>query len=300
LETLAGIEQSWKPKLMQAVAIFREEWERRLGECADLMIELLIDCLTHQEVAPGDELAARRTALAAELKQRFVQKLSEREVRAHQEIIRLFGHSRVQANEAVGQLFDAELFSDETWRAFGLDERQLIAAGAVGGAAAGASVDVLTAGHTLLAGAAIGGAIGAAGAFFFGKKRPELKVRVPGLAQRFQLGGNALRVGPYAAVNFPWILLDRALGTFAYVINRAHARRDEVTIDSERMKAALDAAGLSTARWADAVRQSCERIFAAIRKGTSTREQRDALHAHLQERLVAVSTAKLPLGIRGE
>ena len=27
LETLAGIEQRWKPQLMSAVAIFREEWE---------------------------------------------------------------------------------------------------------------------------------------------------------------------------------------------------------------------------------------------------------------------------------
>jgi hypothetical protein len=118
------------------------------------------------------------------------------------------------------------------------------------------------------------------------------------LAQRFQLGGNALKVGPYSAVNFPWILLDRALGTFAYVINRAHARRDEVTIDSERMKKALDAAGLSTARWDDAVRQSCERIFAAIRKGNATREQRDELQGRLRERLVAVSTAKLDLASR--
>ena len=35
----------------------------------------------------------------------------------------------------------------------------------------------------------------------------------------------ALAVGPYRALNFPWILLDRAIGTFAYVINRAHGRR---------------------------------------------------------------------------
>jgi hypothetical protein len=32
LETLAGIEQRWKPQLMSAVAIFREEWEKRFDD----------------------------------------------------------------------------------------------------------------------------------------------------------------------------------------------------------------------------------------------------------------------------
>ena len=291
LETLAGIEQSWKPKLMRAVTIYREEWEARLDDCAEIIVELLIAALTHQEVAASPELKTRRVALGEELKQRYVQAVKAREAEAHRGIIRLFGHSRVKTEEAATQLFDADLFSDETWRAFGLDEMQLVAAGAIGGAAAGASVDVLTVGHTLLAGAAIGGALGAAGAFLFGKQRPELKVRVPGLTQKWKVGGSALRVGPYGAVNFPWILIDRALGTFAYVSNRAHARRDEATIDSVQMKVALNAAGFSTARWDEAQRRECERIFAMIRKGKAGREQRDALHRILRARLGEVSAA---------
>jgi hypothetical protein len=137
--------------------------------------------------------------------------------------------------------------------------------------------------------------LGAAGAFIFGKQRPELKVRLPGLAQRFQLGGSALRVGPYRALNFPWILLDRALGTFAYVINRAHARRDETTIDSAKMKRALDAAGFSTASWTDAERRQCERLFVTIRKGKSSRPERDELRNLLAQRLTALSATKVPV-----
>ena len=60
LETLAGIEQRWKPRLMDAVAIFREEWEKRLDDCADIICELLGDALTHNESAPGSELASRQ------------------------------------------------------------------------------------------------------------------------------------------------------------------------------------------------------------------------------------------------
>ena len=295
LETLAGIEQSWKPKLLRAVAIFREEWEHRIRDCADIIVDLLVSALTHQEVAAAPEGTSRRDQLGEELKQRFVAAVSARENAAHREIIRLFGHSRVQAEAGGGPLFDAGLFSDETWRAFGLDARQLVAAGAVGGAAAGAGVDLLTVGHTLLAGAALGGVLGAAGAFIFGKQRPELKVRLPGLAQRFQLGGSALRVGPYRALNFPWILLDRALGTFAYVINRAHARRDETTIDSAKMKRALDAAGFSTASWTDAERRQCEQLFVTIRKGKNARAAAALLHQLLRSRLAALTAVGIPL-----
>ena len=220
LETLAGIEQGWKPKLMRAVAIFREEWERRLGECAEIIVELLFDALTHQEVAASPEGQTRREVLGEDLQQRFIKAVSAREARAHHEIIRLFGHHRVKADAASGPLFDAGLFSDETWRAFGLDEKQLLAAGTVTGAAAGAAVGMKVElgtgggflGGATTAGTGIGAGIGAAAAFLFGKQRPELKVRVPGLAQKFKVGGSALRVGPYAAVNFPWILIDRALG----------------------------------------------------------------------------------------
>ena len=59
-ETLAGIEQRWKPQLMSAVAIFREEWEKRLDDCAEIMVELLQDALNHCEMTAGSELSSRR------------------------------------------------------------------------------------------------------------------------------------------------------------------------------------------------------------------------------------------------
>ncbi len=307
LETLAGIEQSWKPKLMRAVAVFREEWEKRLGECAEIIVELLADALTHREVASvGAESKSRREAVGEELKQRFVQAVSARETRAQQAIIQLFGHSRVQAEAAGEQLFDAELFSDDTWRAFGLDEKQLAAvSGFVGtalGAKTGAVIDASVGGASILLGTVIGGAVGGmaglASAFVVGKRRPELTVAVPGesrwLPKKLRVGGSALSVGPYAAVNFPWILLDRALGTFCYVINRAHARRDEATIHSARMHAAMESAGLTMARWDDARRRACEKFFALIRRGKMGREEREALRELIRGRLAEVSAARFP------
>ena len=306
LETLAGIEQGWKPKLMRAVAVFREEWEKRLGESAEIIVELLADALTHREVAGADtESKTRRAAVGEELKARFVKAVSAREARAQRAIIKLFGHNRVQAEAAGEQLFDTALFSDDTWRAFGLDERQLAAvSGLVGtalGAKTGAIIDASVGGASVLLGTVIGGALGGAtgfaSAFVLGKRRPELAVTVPGesrwLPKKLRVGGSALSVGPYGAVNFPWILLDRALGTFCYVINRAHARRDEATIQSARMHAAMETAGLTTARWDDARRKECEKFFALIRRGKMRREEREALRELIRGRLAEVSAANV-------
>ncbi len=300
LDTLASIEQSWKPKLKQAVAILDEQHKKRLGECAEIIVGLLINTLQHREVAGADaDLETRREALGEELKQRFVKSVSDREASGHQQIIELFRHSRIKTESAGTLLFDAGLFSEDTWRAFGLDETQLIYAGAIGGAAAGLSVDVLTAGYTLGAGSAIGGIIGAAGGYIFGKSRPELKVDMPGLLAQIglwkslDLTGRAISVGPYTATNFPWILLDRAFGTFFYVINRAHARQDKVTINSAGVKATMEEAGISTACWDDAKRKECEKVFTLIRKNKMASEQREALRQLICERLVEVSVAKV-------
>ena len=297
LETLAGIEQSWKPKLARAVAILREEWEKRVADCAEIIVELLIDALVHVERAPAPELKARRAATREELKERFIRTVSKREARAHHEMIELFRHRLVKAGAAETQLFGSDLFSDETWRAFGLDEKQLMVAGAIAGAAGGAAVDILTVGHTLLLGSAIGGTLGGAGAWVLGKRRPELKVSVPGesplLPKMLRFGGSHIVIGPYAALNFPWILLDRAIGAFCYLAHRAHARRDETTLDSEKTRAAMDSAGLTSARWSEEKRKQCERHFANIRKNKMTPEERYALRELLRARLEEVARAEV-------
>lgn len=305
LETLAGIEQGWKPKLMQAVAIFKEERSARLDECAEIIVELLADALTHKESAPAtSDLKTRREALAETLKQRFIETVAAREARAHREIIALFRHRYVKAEASREQLFESDLFSDETWRVFGLDEKQLAAvSGVIGlaaGAKAGAVVDASLGGASVLAGTVIGGALGglsgAAGALVFGKQRPELKVNVPGeaawLPKQLRVGGSELVVGPYQAANFPWILLDRAVGIFGHVINRAHARRDTVTLTSAKMKTAMEAAGISSARWDDSKRRECERLFALIRRGRFAREERERMRTLIRGRLEDVSALR--------
>jgi Domain of unknown function (DUF3482)/50S ribosome-binding GTPase len=293
LETLAGIEQRWKPRLMDAVAIFREEWEKRLDDCADIIYELLGDALTHSESASGSELASRQKAIGEKLKVQFMRSVSEREAQAHRELILLFEHHRVKPAHSVDHVIDAGLFSEETWRLFGLNETQLVVAGALGGAAAGALFDLATAGHAIGLPTVLGAAGGAVGSFLMGKRRPEFKARLPGAfpftaGRQVQLGGRTLSVGPCQAVNFPWILLDRAFGVFCYLLGRTHARRDEATLGAAQLKEVLEQYGANSSHWSEEKRKTCERIFAALRRNKSTAQQRETLRQIIREQLGAL------------
>jgi len=293
-ETLAGIEQRWKPRLMDAVAIFREEWEKRLDDCADIIGGLLEDALTHSETAAGSELTSRQKVISEKLKAQFMRSVSEREAQAHRDLILLFEHHRVKAAHSIDHVIDSGLFSEETWRLFGLNERQLVVAGTIGGAAAGALFDLATAGHSIGLPTVLGAAGGAVGSFLMGKKRPEFKAKLPGAfpfgaGRQLQLSGRTLSVGPCQAVNFPWIILDRAFGVFCYLLGRTHARRDEATLGASQLKEVLGQYRANSAHWSDENRKACERIFAAIRRNKSTAQHRDTLRLIIRDQLAALS-----------
>ena len=95
--------------------------------------------------------------------------VSQREARAHRELILLFEHHRVKTAQSIDHVIDAGLFSEETWRLFGLGERQLVLAGTIGGAAAGALFDLATAGHSIGIPTFIGATGGAVGSFLYGQ-----------------------------------------------------------------------------------------------------------------------------------
>lgn len=302
LETLAAIEQAWKPALMQGVQLLRDEWRARLDDAAQRIVELLVELLQHRETADAPAEGEDPAPAAEALKQRYLAALAEREARAHAALIELFGHHLVKAGAMPAQLFADGLFSEATWSLLGLNGRQLLAAGAMAGAAVGAGADLLSAGHTLLAGSAIGAAVGAAGALVLGKRRPEVAIglpagRLPGplgalWPDRIKLGGRELVVGPYGALNFPWIVLDRAFGTLAHVMQRSHARRDETTLQADALHALLSARGLASADWDEADRRSCERVFAKLRRGAIEAADRAQLLSVIRRRVDVLASAR--------
>src|SRR5207245_1802132 len=83
--------------------------------------------------------------------------------------------------------------------------------------AVGGAVDALVGGASLLAGTAIGGAVGGVTALLgLGRRYASVRQFGPGgmagwwtAARRYWEGGRRFRIGPHAQPNFPWVLLDR-------------------------------------------------------------------------------------------
>jgi hypothetical protein len=292
LRRLAGLAPAWERQMEEAVARYEAEWRGRMRDASEIIAEMLSECLAHDEQALLGEESAR-AELERELIARFQRWVVDREARAHREIIELFRHRLVQPEAAQSDLFEEGLFSDRTWSAFGCSEGQLVVLGAMSGAALGVIGDVALGGHSLGIFAAGGAVAGASTAFLAGKARPEFQIEMPRRFRFFgpslKVAGTTLRIPPYRAVNFPWILIDRALAAFHFAIHRAHARRDPVRINSAAEKEKMARARVATEHWPEEKRRACQRIFNAMRERTSTQEQRAALREVLRERLAAMA-----------
>jgi hypothetical protein len=101
-------------------------------------------------------------------------------------------------------------------------------------------------------GAGIGAAIGAAGTLAGAGRLAKVKV----LGQ--PVGGYELRVGPITDMNFPWVLLGRALLHAKLVAERNHARRESLALDARAGAHLADAIELER-------RRALEDVFRRLR-----------------------------------
>ena len=315
LRAMAEVADQWKDPLREAAKAIEDDWKSRLREAAQVMVELLEKSLSHtvrRFLAP--EQFSEKEAVIGELGRRFREDLAGFENAAHGKLIKLFRHSRVDANIGAAALFGDDLFNEETWRVFGLPWWVLAGGGVAGGGALGAKAGAIFGAHGELMvpsgvptaiGASIGGVAGAVtggiAAARLGKKvaQPKVKVTANGTQQghwfkkmvhnafaQMSRTGTEITVGPLQGENFPYILLDRATGLFCYLASRTHARRDKASIEAAGLKEALDRSRASAENWNDALRDACKKLVRELRKPTAGYEAGsrfgDLLAAHLE------------------
>jgi hypothetical protein len=311
LRAMSTLSAEWKRPLRAAADALEADWQRQLRDAATILAELLDDALTHTVRAflPRNQ-TDRKQALVAEATQRFYREVAAREAKSHQALIQLFRHRLVEMRAGDDRGFFAEeLFCDETWKVFGLPWWALAVLGAGTGGFIGLKAGAIgeAAAPTGIAssvGAAVGAGIGAMGAVFGGQKLAQPAVRfdaseksvgeragdAAASATNQALGiGTAITVGPLRGENFPYILLDRALGLFCYLHSRTHARRDQVSLEAARLKEALDRAGASASKWPGELATACKRQIKALRRGWSTEETRGAFLELLTRHLAATA-----------
>jgi Domain of unknown function (DUF3482)/50S ribosome-binding GTPase len=263
LETLKSIDQDWQPAMEQVIRAFRDDWERRVASTANLIGELLETSIGHAVLADCGE--ANDKEGEERLKARYRKELEEMERRFHQRIRKLFKHNIFQYEPPAQSALQQNLFSERVWKVLGLDRTQLMWAAALAGGTGGAGLDVLFAGISAGVFTASGALLGALGAYFGGERLAKVKApgpRLLGLDLSPRLGRTQLKIGPLHNLQFFFVLLDRALIFYSYVINWAHGRRDRIPDEEaeERNEG-------YTAAWPDEPRRSATRYFEALKHG---------------------------------
>ncbi|MBN1140576.1 MAG: GTPase/DUF3482 domain-containing protein [Deltaproteobacteria bacterium] len=226
LETLKNIDQDWLPAMAQVIEAFRRDWDQRIARTADLIGELLENSLRHTAFA---EYQDRAEDIAEErLKERFCRDLAAMEHDFHERIRKLFKHNIFRYQPPPNSALRENLFSERVWRVLGLDRGQLTWAATLAGGAAGAGLDALFTGISAGVFTATGALLGALTAYLGGGKLARVKgprLRLLGIDLLPPMGKTQIQIGPLTNIQFFFVLLDRALIFFSYVINWAHARR---------------------------------------------------------------------------
>jgi GTPase Era involved in 16S rRNA processing len=259
LESLKAIDQDWQPALKKVIGTFKQDWKNRNTRAAEIICDLLVKCLGHAVVRTYADEAGGKAA-KAQLESIYQEEIVAIEKKAYSRIRRLFKHNIFQVDLPLRSVINESLFAVRTWQVLGLSPRQLATVAAVGGGVIGAGLDLAAAGLTFGVFTAIGGAIGAGSAYFFGEQMA--KAKVIGL----RLGGYRVSVGPNKNMNFPYVLLDRALIYYSYIINWAHGRRDYPEDKLISTENAADKAGY-TSEWDSREKKTCQSFLQAIRAG---------------------------------
>jgi hypothetical protein len=277
LELFGHLDHNWREPLERAVRILREERANNHRGAAILIAEMIADALNYQarqKLLPGMPEDATREALFL----RYQSHLAERERRCRQQVEETYYYQHLERSEEELALADSDLFAVDNWYLWGLNRRSLAiaasSAGALLGGATGAAVDTAAGGALLGTVTLVSGAAGAlSGALGVWRYADEIaSIRVQGVPT----GGRELLCGPSNNLNFPFVLLGRALLHQQLLCQRTHADRSHLALEGALLTA-LD----------DRERRRLGRIFAQLRAEKRVEENRSALTTLIESRCAA-------------
>ncbi len=258
LESIAQLKEEWIAPVGQSIILFKQYHEQMFEQSASSITQLIHHSLSHIEqlaLMHDDATVEERE----EIQSNYKMQLRTYEQEAQKKIEKSWNHDHLQKVQESLLFEGMDLFSKESVSIFGLTRKELLITGATGGAVTGAGVDLLLGGSTLLLGSAIGALVGGSGAFFGFNELSDVKV----LGQK--IGKKYLKTGPMKNVNFPYVLLNRALFHAAKVASRSHALRDIAKFEMGRA---------FTEQWMDNdLRKSLEKHHTLFRSGDEVKPE---------------------------
>ncbi len=252
LESMAQLKEEWIAPVKESMRLFERYQEQMIQRSASSIAKLIAEALSYVEQYEINT----KEASAKEKEQvevRYKEALRKMEQKRQAEVEKIWKHEHLQKEQVVLSFDGLDLFSKEAASLFGLTRKELMITGATSGAIAGAGIDLLFAGHTLLLGGAIGAIAGGTGAYFGFNELSEIKL----LGQK--LGKHYVQMGPMENRNLPYILLGRAIFHAYHIATRSHALREveELKMDSSFKE-----------RWLDeGLRKSLEKYHKIFRSG---------------------------------
>lgn len=221
------IRPEWSEAIDAAVAAMEREGSERCNRSATAIADLVVDALTHVVRRPFPE-SADEPKLRAELDAAYRDAQRRFETVGRDAIETIHRHSGLTREDPELDLLANDLFSATSLRLFGLTRHQLMRYAALGGAATGGALDVVTLGHTFLLGTLLGAGAGAAIGWFMSTQIASAWTNTSQLARAlFPFDtGRFLALGPVNNARYAWVLVDRALVHYRAVRDRSHARRD--------------------------------------------------------------------------
>ncbi|WP_309497735.1 DUF3482 domain-containing protein [Sulfurovum sp.] len=219
LESMAQLREEWIAPVKASIKLFERYQEQKLDQSSQLISRLITDGLSYVEqlTLSDDEILDKQKE---KIETNYKENLRHLELDVQKKIESVWDHAHLEKEQATLTFEDLDLFSQEAASVFGLTRKELMITGVTSGAVTGAGIDLLFAGHTLLLGGAIGGLVGAAGAYFGFDELSDIKVLGKTVGKR------TLLMGPMKNRNFPYILLGRAIFYTSKTANRSHASRN--------------------------------------------------------------------------
>jgi hypothetical protein len=283
LESLKSIDQDLQSALEIVIIAFQQDWDARNQRTADAIVLMLEKILAYQQTVTCPD-GIDDVELREKLFGQYNCFVAREEQKTYKQIRSFYKHNIFNYDLPEHSILHEDLFSERTWEFLGLSKTQLILAGAVGGAAIGAGLDVAHAGLTFGVYLTIGGVLGATGAALKGQDVFS-GTRLLGL----KLDQHKLQVGPVTNIQLLYILLDRVLIFYSHIINWAHGRRDYSYGKPAPEKADMKQ-GFTT-DWNRTMRKKCEAYFKEIQGDDATQREKagDALKNMLTDCLTIIS-----------
>jgi len=257
LESMAQLKEEWTKPIKKAIDVLEKLYDEKVLQSSIYIGEYMKKVLSSVQVKNilGEEATAQEEERA---KLDYREAILRFEKEERKQIEKIWNHSHVEKRESDLSVDEVGLFSKESASIFGLSQKELILTGASAGAVTGAGFDLMVAGHSLFLGSLIGGVVGGVGAMFGFDNIYEIKI----LGQ--SLGKRELSIGPMQNLNFPYVLLGRALHHASRIAKRSHAMRGTLELENSSFtEELLDAS----------MRKELEKLHKKLRKEDEIEEE---------------------------